>query len=149
MFGKLKRIYLIISLLSTFLYAESLTIKVKLSNAQINKTKENYLIISFIPEDNVFLNFYPLLKIEIEENRYLKFPKDKLKANDLDVEVFGMGNNKFINIKTPIKIPFELGKKYKRGKYILVFTIEGFYTRLNDKITIKFFSKQEVPYYIK
>jgi hypothetical protein len=149
MFNKLKKICLIVFLFSSFVYSENLTIKAKLSNTKINKSKENYLIISFIPENKVFLNFYPLLKIEIEEKSYLKFPKDKLKANDLDVEVFEKGNNKFINMKTPIKIPFELDKEYKKGKYKLVFSIEGFYTIQQEKITIKFFSKKEIYYYIK
>ncbi len=145
----IKRIIIFIFALFSILYSNDLNMNAKFSNKIINKNKENYLILSFISKNKIYLNFYPLLIIKIEKQDWLKFPKDELKANDLDIDIFEFGNNKYINIKKPIKIPFELKKKYKKGKYFLILTVKGFYTIPDENITINFSKKKKIIYYIK
>ncbi len=127
---------------------ENINILISFSTNRLKRGEPNKLIIKFKLNSGYYLNYYPLLSIQLKEYPGLNFSKDSFKMNEIDVELLNIGKKKYVNTNRPIVIPFEVLKDFKRGKYVLKIVFEGFITNINEKYAIKFVNPVEKEYRI-
>jgi len=149
---QMKRVIFLLILLIVFLnlqlISKDLKIDLFLSKNRLKANNNYNLMVEFSHNKNILVNLYPLIKIKILDSPYLKFPKDELEANDLEIKTIEQNNKKYINSEEKIEVPFEVFKDSERGRYILKLYLEGFYTDKNNNISIKFSKEFELNYKI-
>ncbi len=127
---------------------ENINILISFSSNRLKRGEPNKLIIKFKLNKGYYLNYYPLLSIQLKEYPGLNFSKDSFKMNEIDVELLNIGKKKYINTNNPIEIPFEVLKDFKKGKFVLKVIFEGFITNIKERYVIKFVNSVEREYRI-
>jgi hypothetical protein len=111
---------------------------------RLSRGEEGTVLLKLSLQPGISVSPHPDFIIEFQPSEEIVFPKNFFTASDLEIEVLEEGGTESLNLQKPIKIPFTVGLKARRGSYILAGRIK-YYARSKTgdwcvKNTAKFFA---------
>lgn len=124
-----------------FLKVEASAVPRRLARGQ-----EGQVVIKIILREGVSISPYPDFLIEFEPRPELIFPKNFFTATDLEIEVVEEEEEKSLDFKKPLRIPFTVNPEAKKGSYILEGRIKYFARSRKEGWCVKSTAKFFVPF---
>lgn len=132
--------------------AELLKIESSISPKRLSRGEGGKVVLKLGIQPGIRLSSQPSLTIEFTPIPELVFPKDFFTASDLGVEVLEEGNERYLNLKAPLELPFTVSPDAKPGSHILEGKVryfarsqkEGWCYKSNSKFSVSFSTRQSV-----
>lgn len=127
-----------------------LQIDVSLNPSRLSRGEEGRVILKLKVKEGILISPHPSFIIEFSSTPELIFPKNFFTATDLEIEVLEDKGEEYLNLSTPLEIPFTVNLEAKRGvhslegkvKYFASCRKEGWCLKKSAKFSISYFVRQ-------
>jgi hypothetical protein len=125
---------------------EQLAIKASIDPRSLLRGQEGKVVLHFEPEEGIVIKSQPSFTIELDPSDELVFPKNFITASDLEIEILNEDDDEYLNLESPIEIPFTVNLDSKSGAHQLEGKVKYFAYSKEEKWCLKSTSKFSVSF---
>ena len=96
-----------------------LKVSVSINPRRLRRGEEGKVVLKFTVQERIRISSQPSFTIELEPSDELIFPKNFFSASDLEIEIKEENGKEYLDLKSPIEIPFSVNMDAKRGNHVI------------------------------
>jgi len=147
--------FIVILFISSFHLAkedDSLKVRASIDPKRLSRRQEGEVTLRLKLKDGIAISPQPSFIIEFETSDEVVFPKNFFTASELEIETVEENGEEYLNLEEPIKIPFSINIKAKRGnhvlkgkvKYFAFCKVEGWCLKSTTNFSASFYTRSSV-----